>query len=299
MMPNNSNRALEERFSGPSYSDMMPFLFQAMKDLGGSGTISEINERTTALLALPDHIINYPHANTNRTEIEYRLAWTRTYLKKAGVLESASRAVWTLTPAARLMDHIDPKAIVDQVRQMTALSQKVDLDEPHSHDDNLENDNIEIPEEMQGWRDKLRNIVLNISPDAFERLTQRLLRESGFTQVIVTGRSGDGGIDGTGIVKLNGIISFHMLFQCKRYDGAVSAGDMRDFRGAMQGRADKGVFITTGTFTKAAMQEAKRAGTNPIDLINGEELIDRLRDLKLGVQAVTDFAVDEGWFVSL
>lgn len=127
----------------------------------------------------------------------------------------------------------------------------------------------------------------------------RLLRESGFTQVEVTGRTGDGGIDGTGIIKLNGIVSFHMIFQCKRYRGVVSVGEMRDFRGAMQGRADKGLFITTGRFTAAAVNEANRVGTAAIDLIDGDELIELLRDLKLGVQPVLDYQIDEGWFAAV
>ena len=137
----------------------------------------------------------------------------------------------------------------------------------NTEDENLENDGVDTPDEKQSWREKLKNILLNLKPEAFERLTQRLLRESGFTQVKVTGKTGDGGIDGMGIVKLNGIISFHMLFQCKCYAGSVGAGEIRDFRGAMQGRADKGLFITTGKFSKYATEEANRPGAAPIDLM--------------------------------
>ena len=118
---------------------------------------------------------------------------------------------------------------------MTLLKMK-DTKEISLEDHNLENDGVDTPDEIQTWREKLKNVLKNLKPDAFERLTQRLLRESGFTQVKVTGKTGDGGIDGMGIIKLNGIISFHMLFQCKRYTGSVSAGEIRDFRGAMQGR---------------------------------------------------------------
>jgi len=145
----------------------------------------------------------------------------------------------------------------------------------------------------------LKNVLLNLKPDAFERLTQRLLRESGFTQVKVTGKTGDGGIDGMGIVKLNGIISFHMLFQCKRYTGSVSAGEIRDFRGAMQGRADKGLFITTGKFSTPAIEEANRPGAAPIDLVDGDELVEKLRELQLGVVPVNDYIIDEAWFLAI
>lgn len=277
---------------------MMPQLFQAIKELGGSGTIDEIDQKTIEILQLPEEIVEYLHKDSNKTEIEYRLAWTRTYMKKVGILENSSRGVWVLTPKGRELQEIDPAAIVEQVRKMSFLvsSNKSSI---QFDDENMENDGIEIPDEIQNWREKLKNVLVNMAPDAFERLAQRLLRESGFTQVEVTGRTGDGGIDGTGIIKLNGMISFHMLFQCKRYQGSVSASEMRDFRGAMQGRADKGLFITTGKFTSSAIQEANRAGTSPIDLIDGDALIDKLRELQLGVVPVLDYQIDEAWFSSI
>lgn len=276
---------------------MMTELFQAIKELGGSGTINEIDQKTLEILQLPQDVTEYPHGDGNKTEIQYRLAWTRTYMKKVGILENSSRGVWALTSKGRELNAIDPASIVDQVRKMSFLSlpsTKISLD-----DSNPENDGIDIPDEIQGWRDKLKNILINLAPDAFERLSQRLLRESGFTKVEVTGRTGDGGIDGTGIIKLNGMISFHMLFQCKRYQGSVSASEMRDFRGAMQGRADKGLFITTGKFTSGALQEANRPGTTPIDLIDGDELIDKLRELQLGVIPISDYQIDDAWFTSI
>ncbi|CAB1245851.1 EcoKMrr [Ruminococcaceae bacterium BL-4] len=287
-----------EKYDGPTYNEMMPQLFQAIKELGGSGTVDEIDQKTIKLLNLPEETANFPHNDSNKTEVEYRLAWTRTYMKKVGILENSSRGVWALTAKGRELQTIDPNEIVAQVRTMSFL--KLDKAEMiKATDDNPENDGVDTPDEIQSWRDKLRNVLQNLSPDAFERLTQRMLRESGFVQVQVTGRTGDGGIDGTGIIKLNGIISFHMLFQCKRYQGTVSASEMRDFRGAMQGRADKGLFITTGKFTSSAIQEANRAGTAPIDLIDGDELIDKLRELQLGVIPVTDYSIDETWFSSL
>lgn len=286
-----------KQFMGPTYSEMMPQLLEAIQALGGSGTIDELDQKTIEILQLPDEVLCFPHGNSNNTEVEYRLAWTRTYLKKAGILDNSSRGVWSLTAVGRTTTAINPAEIVKQVRDLTALATA--HTNAASADDDLENDGVELPEEIQSWREKLKNVLLNMSPDAFERLAQRLLRESGFTQVEVTGRTGDGGIDGTGIIKLHGMISFHMLFQCKRYQGSVSASEMRDFRGAMQGRADKGIFITTGKFTAGAVQEANRPGTTPIDLMDGDELMDRLRDLRLGVEAVADYRVEQAWFASI
>src|SRR5262245_16464569 len=158
-----------------------------------------------------------------------------------------------------------------------------------------------MPEE-EAWKRELHSVLtLKLSPAAFEKLVQRVLRESGFTQVEVTGRTGDGGIDGRGIARIHGFMSFHVLFQCKRYKGSVSAGEIRDFRGAMVGRADKGLFITTGAFSPAAVKEATRDGAPPIDLVDGSELEDKLRDLGLGVrkEMIEVVRVDESWFTSV
>ena len=282
----------------PAYNDMMCELFQAMKELGGSGTIREIDDKTMEILELPTEVQEIMHSNSSKTEVEYRLAWTRTYMKKVGILENSSRGVWSLTTKGRELEKINPEEVVQKVREMTYLKTK-DAHNINIEDENLENDGVDTPDEIQSWREKLKNILLNLKSDAFERLTQRLLRESGFTQVKVTGKTGDGGIDGIGIVKLNGIISFHMLFQCKRYTGTVAAGEIRDFRGAMQGRADKGLFITTGKFSTPAIEEANRPGATPIDLVDGDELVEKLRELQLGVAPVNDYIIDEAWFLSI
>ena len=155
-------------------------------------------------------------------------------------------------------------------------------------------------EDSDDWRGELLNTLQNMPPDAFERLCQRLLRESGFIEVEVTGRSGDGGIDGYGIIRLAGMISFPVLFQCKRYSGNVGPNVVRDFRGAMAGRAEKGVILTTGGFTRDAQREATRDGATPIDLIDGQLLMDKMKELRLGLHTkmVEVVQVDKSWFAS-
>jgi restriction system protein len=150
------------------------------------------------------------------------------------------------------------------------------------------------------------HILTSIDPSSFERLIQRLLRESGFVQVEVTGTTGDGGIDGKGIARIHGFLSFAVIFQCKRYQGSVSASHIRDFRGAMQGRADKGLFITTGTFSRDAVKEATRDGVPPIDLVDGNQLADKLKEFSLGIETTTiriekieSVTVDEAFFAKL
>lgn len=132
---------------------------------------------------------------------------------------------------------------------------------------------------------------------AFERLSQRLLRESGFIKVEVRGKSGDGGIDGVGVLRV-GLVTFQVYFQCKKWSSSVGAKEIRDFRGALQGRADKGLFITTATFTAQASEEATRDGAIAIDLIDGDRLCELLRERELGVRTVMkpEVSIDKEWF---
>ena len=261
----------------PTFDRLMNPLLRALRALGGSGSVEEIYDKVVEIEQLPDEVLSQLHdpENSSDTEVWYRLAWARTYLKKYGLLENSRRGVWSLTDNAKKTNEVDPQ---DVVRTVRALDKKEST--PKSDGSAV----VEEVAEQDRWKQQLHVLLTNkLSPAAFERLVQRMLRESGFTQVEVTGRSGDGGIDGRGIARIHGFMSFHVLFQCKRYKGSVSAGEMRDFRGAMVGRADKGLFISTGTFTPAAVKEATRDGAPPIDLVDGADLAEKLKELGLGV----------------
>jgi restriction system protein len=270
----------------PKRSELFIATIEALKKLGGSGSISDINEEVINILRLPDNLVNLLHkTNTgkpdNRTELEYELAWTRTNLKKKSVVEKSSRGIWALTDFAKS----DVKMMVDATNQ----------DDKNSTDNELTDEDFE-------WKNEVIKVLTEeISPSEFERLIQRVLRESGFEQVEVTGRTNDGGIDGRGIARINGILSFHILFQCKRYKNSVSSNEIRDFRGAMVGRTDKGLFVTTGKFTREAVKEANRDGAPIIDLVDGEKLAEKLKELKLGIDIlmVEKIVVNKDWFLGL
>lgn len=284
----------------PKYHELMNPLLAALHELGGSGSIEEIAQKISELSDLPEDLLNIPHnpEKSSQTEIEYRLAWARTYLKKYGLLDNSDRGIWLIVPDKRDVKSIDPQEVVKTVRAEHKKQKQANEKEKTTEDDT----DIEIPEETESWRSILHHVLIHdMSPDAFERLSKRILRESGFIQVEVTGRSGDGGIDGKGIMRLSGLLSFHVIFQCKKYQGSVTASDIRDFRGAMIGRADKGLFITTGTFTRDAIREATRDGAPPIDLIDGDQLADKLKELGLGLkkEMVEKISVDTEWFKSI
>lgn len=281
----------------PTYDQLMTPVLKALKELGGSATIEELNEKVYEFSGLSDELLQIAHSeNDSRTEMEYRLAWTRTYLKKFGLLVNSERGVWALSNPDIKPGAISSDEIVRAVRENDRLERL------QKQTGSSTQEIIEFEDEIEhDWKSQLLNVLFNIKADAFERLAQRILRESGFTQVEVTGRSGDGGIDGKGILKVGGLLSFHIIFQCKRYRGSVTPSQIRDFRGAMQGRADKGLVITTGTFTREAIKEATRDGAPPIDLIDGELLCEKLKELSLGIQTKQVETVDiiEDWFENL
>jgi restriction system protein len=286
---------MSHEFDLPKRNDLMNPLIEALHQLGGSGTIDEINNEVAEIMGLSDEQLEVPHnpERSAQTEFEYRLAWTRTYLKKYGILENSRRGVWAIDPEARNIREVDPVEVVKHYQQQSKKTKK------KTYIDDIEEDaEDEINEDA--WRSELLETLRNMDPSAFERLTQRLLREAGFTQVEVTGRTGDGGIDGKGRLRLGGFLSFHVLFQCKRYRGSVPVSHIRDFRGAIMGRADKGLFITTGHFTRSGIEEATRDGAMAIDLIDGESLVEKLKELELGVETkiieVEEITIDKDWF---
>ncbi len=278
----------------PSYDKLMIPVLNALIALGGSGTIEEINEKVYEIENFSEDILQISHKEDgSESEVGYRLAWARTYLKKYGLLENSARGVWTLTQSEIDTKQINTDEIVRHNRQLSDKG----IDKTYNGANSAAEIEKEVEENLE-WKEQLLNTILKISPNAFEKLTQRLLRESGFVEVEVTGRSGDGGIDGKGIARMSGLLSFHVIFQCKRYKGSITPSQIRDFRGAMQGRADKGIFITTGNFTREARKEATRDGAPPIDLIDGELLCEKLKEFSLGVKTkfVEEVDIDEAFF---
>jgi restriction system protein len=260
----------------PSFAEYFWPAIEAMKAKGGSVTIEEMEEGVANRMAISEELRAIPHGDGPRTQFQYELAWVRTYLKKAGAAENSERGVWSLTDFGEQLTRNQAEQIPNQVRAGEQSRRKL---KPSSSKEDL----IVAEEAVEIWTDLLLTQLLVMKADSFERLGQRLLRESGFTRVEVTGRSGDGGIDGIGTLRVN-LVSFHVLFQCKRWKGGVGAKEVRDFRGAMIGRADKGLIITTGHFTADARKEATRDGAPAIDLVDGDALCLLLKDLKLGLQ---------------
>lgn len=261
---------------------------KALDELGGSGSNEEIYKKVVAITKLSAEVLDEMH-NFTMTEVEYRLAWAKTYLKNFGAIENSKHRVWSLNAKGVKMlkdNNID-------VNEIKAFSTK------KNSKSNVDSEEELIENESVNWRERITDILQHLDPYAFERLAQRLLRECGFSDVQVTKRSGDGGIDGTGKLRIQGIFSFNVAFQCKRYKGQVGASAIRDFRGSLGTNIEKGVLITTGAFTKAAKEEASSEGKRLIDLMDGEELINKLAEYGIGLNEVKSYEVDEDFFNSL
>jgi restriction system protein len=272
----------------PTFDCLFNPLLKALHELGGSASIPEMEDKVAEILNLTEQEVNEIHRG-NRTKLSYRLAWARTYLKNYGLINNSEIGIWSLTSKGSKTDLVDKEEVKNylrnQEREVSTIEEEIEEGK--------------TPEAAQKlWSEELLADIMKLSPASFERLCQRVLRESGFVEVKVTGRSGDGGIDGRGIFKLGGLLSFHVVFQAKRWSGNVSSKEIRDFRGGMDGRADKGLFITTGTFTRDAKLEASRDGAIPIDLIDWESLVEKMKELRLGVKVKKEekVEIDHEWF---
>ena len=282
-------------------------ILRLLDTLGGSASIEEMEQRLVEEFGFTDADLAAAHEKSGTPIIPNKIAWSRSYLKEAGFLANERRGVWVLTEGGRnalsggeeiVRERVATAMRDYQARRKAAAEASAAEEVPPEE----VSDSGDDPEETGDWRDQLLTVLKAMDPAAFERLCQRLLRESGFVKVEVTGKSGDGGIDGVGVLRMN-LISFQVLFQCKRYAGAVSSPTVRDFRGAMQGRADKGLIITTGSFTADARREATRDGAPAIDLVDGELLCELLKERRLGVVVrevrTEDVSVDSAFLLAI
>jgi restriction system protein len=251
-------------------------------------------EQIATDLALSDEVQN-DLLPSGEPRFRNQVHWARFYLVREGLLDSSKRGVWSLTERGRATS-----LTYEQAHQIFLRWVKIFQQQRLSKAATTEPIAEKVAEgtgaPSKDYRAETIDLLLALPPAGFERLSQRLLREAGFTQVVVTGTSGDGGIDGHGTLQINPLVSFKVLFQCKRYTKSASPSHVRDFRGAMAGRADKGIIITTGSFTAEARREASRDGVPPIELIDGEKLIDMLEKLELGLRPVTTYEVDHSFF---
>jgi restriction system protein len=280
--------------AGARFANYMKPVIDALRALGNSGTPQEVRDLVAKNLQLTDQQ-REDQVKSGKSRFDNDVDWARYYLSKEGYLESSQRGVWSLSEKGIRSDITSEMAqeIARRVSRQDRTNYLLEVD--------FEEDELPAPSESSetvkgDYRGALLNIMKQMKPDSFEKLCQRFLREAGFQQVEITGRSGDGGIDGRGLLQINPLMSIHVLFQCKRYKGSVGSEAIRNFRGAMTGRTDKGIFITTGTFTAEAQREALRDGAPPIELVDADKLVSMFEKLQLGLTPRTVYEINEEFF---
>ncbi len=289
----------KDSLGGPKFVQLLEPLLAALRQLGGSARSGEATDQVARDLRITD-AERSDLLNSGQPRFDNTVAWARLYLAKSGYIDTSKRGVWTLTDKGRAEGPLT-------LAQALAIFKEVQGKIRGARGESQEASDavamtIAMPPSMQeeagfaGYQDELLAILQKLPPEGFERLCQRLLRESDFQEVTVTGRSGDGGIDGMGILQINPLVSFKVIFQCKRYKGSVGAPQVRDFRGAMMGRADKGIILTTGTFTTEAKKEAIRDGVPPIELVDGEKLVSLMENSQLGLKPEKSYSVVHSFF---
>ncbi len=290
----------------PSRWDLLNPTLNAIRHLGGSAHIGEIVESVTNELQPAEGVTTQLHGAGPMTQFEYQLYWARTELKTSGIITNSSHGVWSLTLKGHETASVNPSEVRQTNRAIRAKQKSIQQATPAEPGTQDSDSTIELSEagEIDGaifWQEQLLTVLREMHPAAFERLCQRMLREAGFVEVHVTGKSGDEGIDGHGILQMGNLVTLPVYFQCKRYSGSVTPDKVRDFRGAMAGRGERGLLITTGNFTSEAQKEATRAGAQRIDLIDGALLVRKLKDFGLGVntEMVEQVTIESNWFNSI
>lgn len=278
----------------------MPLLLDALRALGGSAESRDVSEWIANAVNLPTEERERRNKN-GILRFENQVHWARQYLVWEGLLDSSRRGIWTLTPAgvkARLTEDQSRDLVKRQARlrskknanatEATEANPKPSRQVP---DETVEAESPELAEESE-----LLEVLQSLSPEGFERLCKRLLHEYGLEKVVVTGKSHDGGLDGMGLLRLNPFVTMKVLFQCKKIRKSVSRAQVGDFRNAVMGRADKGILIATGWFSSDAEKEANREGVLPIELVDGERLVELFETKQLGLRRKEVFEVDHSFF---
>jgi restriction system protein len=267
--------------------------------LGYSGTPTEVKNLIIETLQISEELLE-EKLKSGSSRVINQIDWARFYLVKAGYLDSSKRGVWTLTEKGISETVTNQKAFTIFKEVQGGFKDKKSVDSTETNGE-IQEEEISAPDNDTSpitvdYREKLLQILRALPPSGFEHLCKQFLREAGFQEVEVTGKTGDGGIDGKGILQINPLLSIPVLFQCKRYTGSVGAPQIRDFRGAMMGRADKGILITTGSFTKEAEREAIRDGVSPIELVDSNKLTKMFEQLELGLKPRTVYEIDTDFF---
>lgn len=276
---------------GPQFLQYVIPILNILQSNGGAGNSSSVIDQVVEDLGITEEDLAETTSN-GQSRIRNQIQWARFYLFKGGLIDNSQRGIWRLTK-----EGLDAKVSeTDVYKLFKSVQDKVGKSKTKKETVHSKTEFEDVSTEDEEHSAELLNLIKNLTPAGFEKLCKRLLTEIGINDIVITGGSGDQGIDGKGLVKLNDVVSLNIVFQCKRYKDSVVPHHVRDFRGAMQGRGEKGLIITTGRFTKESKIEANRDGVTPIELIDGERLVDLFEKFELGLKPVTIYEIDDDFF---
>ncbi len=277
---------------GPNFLKYCIPLLRVMKNLGGSGAASDVVDAVIADMKIPDAEVEQL-IPSGQSRVRNQIQWGRFYLTKAGLMDSPKSGYWRLTQegAEARLSEAQVYELFQRVHQQFGGTGRK---KPKQAETSIDNAIVEDEEHSESLIETLKGL----SPKGFERICKRLLAEIGIHDIQITGGSGDQGVDGIGRIRLNDVVNFNIVFQCKRYKETVSPALVRDFRGSMQGRAEKGLILTTGRFTPDAQKEASRDGVPPIELIDGERLVALFEKYQLGLRPKVVYDIVPEFFKS-
>lgn len=278
-----------KKISSAEFIQWMNPLLDALRELGGSGKAREVSDLIADNLHLTEEK-RLEKLKSGTLRFHNQVMWAKQYLGWEGLVTSSKRGVWSLTEQGRSKN-------LSLEESSDIMNRWVEFH--HKEKEKTPKENSEEVQEFVEPRaeETLLDVLKRVSPAGFEQICMLLLREAGFEKLKVTGKSHDEGIDGVGILQLNPFVSFKVLFQCKRYKGTVSRSQVGDFRNAMMGRAEKGIMLTTGSFSADAEREANREGVIPVELVDGEKLVEMFEHLELGVRSKNVYEVDLDFFI--
>jgi restriction system protein len=288
------------KLKGPKFVQYFQPVIDGLRDLGSSAKPREVYAWIAEHYPIPQEEIEST-TKGGQSKFENKVGWARFYLAKGGLIDTEQRGVWVLTEKGRnaRLSHEDAyglfKSIHDGFQREDGQPGEAESEKTVDEAD------ASAPDEkaylnQDAIQEELVRILRSISDKGFEELCARLLRHIGFENLKVTGQSGDHGIDGEGFLLINRFVRIKVMFQCKRYSGTVQVKEIRDFRGAIQGRAERGIFLTTGTFTRGARDEAARENATAIELVDIDRLLELLIEEGLGVRETKALTIDRDFF---
>lgn len=280
-------------------NDYVCLVIEALRSINGVGKTSAVREIIEGYLS-ERGVVEQSTLPSGESKLGNDIRWARYYLVNSGHIAPTSesgRGIWKLTPKG--WSDALTKEFSDDVVGKSNSSKK--SESGNSTVAPEEDASPSDPLQEGAWSDSLKKLLVTMPDKGFERLCAFLMTKNGLLAARVTGQAGDGGVDGEGLLAFDSLalIKTPVAWQCKRFEtNKVPSKAVRDFRGAIDGRASYGLIFTTSTFTHDAELEARRAGATPIELVGLDRLIDMLKDREIGVKEkiIKTYEVEDGFF---